>query len=88
MTSRTAPPGPDPDQPVFSVWGPDGASIHCRICGAVDEVVFTEVPSMAGYGEDTSARCTRCGSAETTDPIFGWRATPATWPPPLEPHQP
>ncbi|WP_019030712.1 hypothetical protein [Salinispora arenicola] len=43
---------------------------------------------MAGSGTDTSARCTRCGSAETTDPIFGWHATPAIWPHPGEHHQP
>ncbi|MEO3780480.1 hypothetical protein ABGB16_27435 [Micromonospora sp. B11E3] len=78
----------DPDEPIFSVWGPDGGSIRCRVCGAIDKVVFTEVPSMAGYGEDTHARCTRCGSVETTDPIFGWRATPATWPPAPERDQP
>ncbi|MCX4387310.1 hypothetical protein OG777_10235 [Micromonospora peucetia] len=88
MTRPPTPPRPDPDEPIFNVWGPDGASIRCRICGAVDDVVFTEVPSMAGYGEDTSAHCTRCGSAETTDPIFGWRATPATWPPPPKHDQP
>ncbi len=81
-------PRTESDEPIFSVCGPDGASIRCRICGAVDEVVFHEVPSMAGYGEDTSTRCTRCGSAETTDPIFGWHATPATWPPAPEPDQP
>lgn len=86
MTRPAGPPRPDPEEPIFSVCGPHGASIRCRICGAEDDVIFTEVPSMAGYGEDTSARCTRCGSTETTDPIFGWRATPATWPPPPE-HQ-
>ncbi|MEU7171511.1 MULTISPECIES: hypothetical protein [Micromonospora] len=79
--------GLDPDEPVFGTCGPDGASIRCLICGAVDEVTFTELPSMAGFGEDTSARCNRCGSAETTDPIFGWRATPATRPGPDEHHQ-
>ncbi|MET7970888.1 hypothetical protein [Micromonospora sp. NPDC005305] len=75
------PPGTGPDEPIFTVCGPDGASIRCRVCDAVDQIVSDEVPSMAGYGEDTYTRCTRCGSVETTDPIFGWRPRPATWPP-------
>jgi hypothetical protein len=78
-------PGPDSrqagnDEPVFERSGPDGDSMRCQVCGAVDEVVQHEVPSMAGYGEDTSIRCTRCGSHETTDPIFGWQPQPAVWP--------
>ncbi|MEU4677919.1 hypothetical protein [Micromonospora sp. NPDC023737] len=81
MTSTGRRPRSDLDEPIFEVCGPDGASLRCRICGAVDEVTVTELPSMAGYGEDTYVRCSRCGSAETTDPIFGWRAKPATWPP-------
>ncbi len=83
-----AAPRPDPDEPVFGVCGPDGASIRCLICGAVDEIDSDEMPSMAGYGQDTYTRCTRCGSAETTDPIFGWRAKPATWPHPPTNDQP
>ncbi|MEU8299716.1 hypothetical protein AB0C04_20885 [Micromonospora sp. NPDC048909] len=86
--TRAQTPSTDPDEPIFGVCGPDGASICCRICGAVDEVTVHEVPSMAGYGEDTSMTCKRCGSVETTDPIFGWRATPATWPPTPEHEQP
>ncbi|OKI45741.1 hypothetical protein A6A27_37880 [Micromonospora sp. CB01531] len=66
---------------MFSVRGPDGESIRCQVCGAVDEITSDEMPSMAGYGQDTYTKCTRCGSVETTDPIFGWRAKPATWPP-------
>ncbi|TDC27788.1 hypothetical protein E1211_28895 [Micromonospora sp. 15K316] len=81
MTSTGRRPRSDPDEPIFGVCGPDGESLRCRICAAVDEHAVTELPSMAGYGEDTDVRCTRCGSAETTDPIFGWRAKPATWPP-------
>ncbi|MET7968770.1 hypothetical protein [Micromonospora sp. NPDC005305] len=78
-TSAASRPASD-EEPIFSSWGPDGASMRCRVCGAVDEVVQDEVPSMAGYGEDTYTRCTRCGSVETSDPIFGWRAKPAAWP--------
>ncbi|MFG1892239.1 hypothetical protein ACGFIR_30785 [Micromonospora sp. NPDC049051] len=78
------PPRSGPDEPVFSVCGPDGASIRCETCGAVDEIDANQMPSIAGYGEDTYVRCTRCGSAETTHPVFGWRAKPATWPPPSE----
>ncbi|WP_247663120.1 hypothetical protein [Micromonospora sp. U21] len=76
------------DDPIFTACGPDGTSLHCRVCGAVDEIVQDELPSMAGYGEDTYIRCTRCGSAETTDPIFGWHAKPAPWPPAAEQEQP
>ncbi|MFG2058579.1 hypothetical protein ACGFI9_31595 [Micromonospora sp. NPDC048930] len=78
----------EPEEPIFGVCGPDGASIRCRICGAVDEIASDEMPSMAGYGQDTYTKCTRCGSVETTDPIFGWRAQPAIWPPTPEPDQP
>ncbi|MGK5741503.1 hypothetical protein [Micromonospora sp. URMC 103] len=74
----------DPDEPVFAVCGPDGA-IRCLVCGAVDQVLHDEVPSMAGYGTDTYARCTRCGSVETSDPIFGWHPKPAPWPPQGQP---
>ncbi|OKI45484.1 hypothetical protein A6A27_38085 [Micromonospora sp. CB01531] len=70
---------------MFITWGPDGTSLRCRVCGAVDEFVQDEMPSMAGFGEDTYIRCGRCGSVETSDPIFGWRAKPAPWPAP--PHQ-
>jgi uncharacterized C2H2 Zn-finger protein len=60
------PPHSDPEEPIFIVCGRDGESMRCRICGAVDEVAYDEVPSMAGYGEDTYTRCVRCGSVETT----------------------
>ena len=71
----------DDDEPIFIPTGPDGEALRCRVCGAVDEVTRDEMPSMAGYGTDTYAQCTRCGSVELSDPIFGWRAKPATWPP-------
>jgi hypothetical protein len=85
MTGQS-PIGADPDEPIFAVCGPDGASIRCRVCGAVDQITADEMPSMAGYGQDSYMRCTGCGSVETTDPIFGWRAKPATWPPPPSAH--
>jgi hypothetical protein len=69
------------DEPIFITWGTDGQSLRCRVCGTVDGVVQDETPSMAGYGEDTYTRCSRCGSVELSDPIFGWRAKPAAWPP-------
>ncbi|MEV0157591.1 hypothetical protein AB0H57_28235 [Micromonospora sp. NPDC050686] len=68
------------EEPIFITWGPDGTSLRCQVCGAVDEFVQDELPSMAGYGEDTYIRCSHCGSVETSDPIFGWRAKPAPWP--------
>ncbi|MEH0985879.1 hypothetical protein [Micromonospora sp. CPCC 205556] len=70
----------DADEPIFATCGEDGASLRCRVCGAVDEIVHDEAPSMAGYGVDSYARCTRCGSVECSDPVFGWRASPAQWP--------
>ncbi|MBQ0896750.1 hypothetical protein KBX37_27275 [Micromonospora sp. U56] len=76
--------GSDEQEPIFETSGPDGASLRCRVCGAVDEVVQDEMPSMAGYGADTYARCAVCGSVEISDPVFGWRAKPAVWPQPGE----
>jgi hypothetical protein len=40
--------------------------------------------SMVGYGYDTWSRCRRCGSTETSDPIFGPHTNPAPWPPPRQ----
>ncbi len=88
MTGPESRNGADHDEPIFTTCGPDGASIRCRVCGAVDQVDCDEMPSMAGYGTDTYARCTRCGSVETSDPIFGWRAKPAPWPPTPPQNQP
>ena len=76
------------EEPIFITWGPDGTSLRCQVCGAVDEFVQDEMPSMAGYGDDTYIRCSRCGSAETSDPIFGWRAKPAPWPAPPQQDDP
>ncbi|MFD6754902.1 hypothetical protein [Micromonospora gifhornensis] len=53
----------------------------CTVCGAVDEIDHIEVPSMAGYGHDTSISCTRCGSSVVTDPMFGDHVTRRPWPP-------
>ncbi|MDG4834167.1 DUF6283 family protein [Solwaraspora sp. WMMD1047] len=74
------------DEGVFEPWGADGESLRCRVCAAVDGIVHGEIPSMAGYGTDTWTRCTRCGSTEDSDPIFGHRATRKAWPP-APPHQ-
>jgi hypothetical protein len=75
----------DPLQPgvfvdLFVAWGPDGD--RCTVCHAVDQLDHQAMPSMAGYGQGTSTRCRRCGSYETTDPIFGSHPHPAPWPPP------
>ncbi|GAA0902931.1 hypothetical protein [Virgisporangium aurantiacum] len=72
--------GPDPE-PVFEPYGTDGAGLRCGVCGAIDEATYRELPSMAGFGDDTATTCTICGSAETTDPVFGLRADPKPWPP-------
>ncbi len=57
--------------------------LWCLTCGALDGVEYQEMPSMAGTGTDTCTRCHRCSAAETTDPVFGRRAHPVTWPPDL-----
>lgn len=64
---------------LFVAWGPDGE--RCTVCHAADQLDHQAMPSMAGYGEDTSSRCRRCGSYETTDPIFGAHPHPVPWPP-------
>ncbi|MFI7437861.1 hypothetical protein [Micromonospora haikouensis] len=53
----------------------------CTVCGAVDEIDHVEVPSMAGYGHDTSTSCTRCGSSLATNPMFGDHLVRKPWPP-------
>jgi len=72
------------DAPLFETWGPDGTSLRCTVCGAVDDIDHQELPSMAGYGYDTCTTCTLCGSAEISDPIFGLRVHRAAWPPDLK----
>ncbi len=63
---------------------PDGGTV-CTVCGAVDEVEYHELPSMVGYGHDTCAACTRCGSSVATDPMFGAHITRTPWPPAPKP---
>jgi hypothetical protein len=67
---------------------PAGGALRSTVCGAVDETDHVEVPSMLGYGSDTSTRCLRCGSVETTDPMFGSHPTRAAWPPAVDPGLP
>ncbi|GGL93011.1 hypothetical protein [Micromonospora yangpuensis] len=71
----------DPRAPIF-VLGPDDRSLMCLVCGALEGITCSEMPSMAGYGRDTYTRCGRCGSIETTDPILGIHITRAPWPVP------
>lgn len=59
----------------------EGDMTVCTNCGTVDEIEYHELPSMAGYGLDTAAACTRCGSSVTTDPMFGAHITRKPWPP-------
>jgi hypothetical protein len=66
---------PDPDG------GPEPAMTVRTVCGAVDEIEYHELPSMVGYGEDTSTACQRCGSSLTTDPMLGAHVTRKPWPP-------
>jgi hypothetical protein len=72
-----------PSEPSLTqTWGPGGDQERCVVCHAVDDLDHDEMPSMVGYGRDTWTRCRRCGSTETTDPMFGIRVHPAPWPPP------
>lgn len=74
---------PDPDG------GHEPAMTVCTVCGAVDEIEHLELPSMVGYGSDTSTTCQRCGSSVTTDPMFGAHVTrrPRPAQPAVPPHQ-
>ncbi|MEU8332176.1 hypothetical protein AB0J14_35205 [Micromonospora arborensis] len=67
-------------EPALDDGGPDVTV--CSVCGAVDEIEHVEVPSMAGYGYDTTTSCNRCGSLIATNPIFGDRLVRKPWPPP------
>jgi len=60
---------PDPRDPTVP------EMIVCTACGALDQVEQHEMPSMVGYGVDTSTSCLRCGSSVTTDPMFGAHVT-------------
>ena len=73
--------GTGADEPLCQTWGPDGEQ-RCTVCHAVDDFDGGELPSMVGYGCDTWTRCRRCGSTETSDPMFGPHTNPAPWPPP------
>jgi hypothetical protein len=57
----------------------------CTVCGAVDEITYQELPSMAGSGHDTCTACIRCGSSITTDPMFGAHVDRKPWPPATTP---
>ncbi|WP_428962982.1 hypothetical protein [Micromonospora fluostatini] len=83
---RPTPPTPqgpdDPHAPIFIAGGPENSVMVCGVCGAHDGITHDEMPSMAGYGHDTHTRCGRCGSTETTDPVFGLHTTRSPWPTP------
>ena len=49
-----------------------------EMAAEIDEI---ELPSMAGYGDDTCTTCRRCGSSVSTDPMFGAHITRKPWPP-------
>jgi hypothetical protein len=79
----------DPIEELFIV-EPDPASdgrdmTVCTVCGAVDEITYQELPSMAGSGHDTCTACIRCGSSITTDPMFGAHVDRKPWPPATTP---
>ncbi|GIJ08430.1 hypothetical protein ACFFMR_29220 [Micromonospora andamanensis] len=54
----------------------------CTVCGAADEIDHVEVPSLAGYGNDTITSCNRCGSLIATSPTLGDHLVRKPWPPP------
>jgi hypothetical protein len=72
-------------EPVFG-WDEHPDMERCRVCGAINEIDYQEMPSMAGYGVDTASTCTICGSSDVGDPMFGSHAHPKPWPP--QPEQP
>jgi hypothetical protein len=59
---------------------------RCRVCGAINEIDYREMPSMVGYGFDTASICAICGSSDSADPMFGLHPNPKPWPP--QPEQP
>ncbi|MEU5554287.1 hypothetical protein ABZ738_31400 [Micromonospora sp. NPDC047793] len=72
----------EPD--VFEANGPDG--IRCTVCGATGyDIAHQELPSMAGFGTDTTTSCRICGSSETYAEEIGWSSHRAVWPPALAP---
>ena len=83
-TAAPIPADPDPDAVFGYADHPD--LDRCRVCGAINEIDYQELPSMVGYGFDTSSTCTICGSSDGTDPMFGSHPYPKPWPP--QPEQP
>jgi hypothetical protein len=73
------------DDGVFEPWGPDGELCRCMVCGSVEDPERLEMPSMVGYGYDTSTRCTMCGSSESSVPMFGMSPRRKPWPPLADP---
>ncbi|WP_018909213.1 hypothetical protein [Salinispora arenicola] len=72
----------EPD--VFEAEGPDGS--RCTVCGATGyDIAHQELPSMAGYGTDTTTSCRICGSSETCAEEIGWSSHRTVWPPVLDP---
>lgn len=76
--------GAEPE-PVFG-WADHPDLEQCRVCGAINEIDYQELPSMVGYGFDTASKCTICGSWDGADPMCGSRPHPKPWPP--QPEQP
>ncbi|SCL17745.1 hypothetical protein [Micromonospora inyonensis] len=70
----------DPD--VFEPNGHDGS--RCTVCGATGyDITYEELPSMAGYGTDTTMSCRICHSSESYAEEIGWSRRRAPWPPTL-----
>ena len=69
---------------VFVPDGPDG--VRCTVCGATGyDIAYQELPSMAGYGTDTTMSCRICGSSESFAEQVGWSDRRVIWPPILNP---
>jgi hypothetical protein len=73
------------DDGVFEPWGLGSELSRCMVCGSVEDPQRLEMPSMVGYGYDTSTRCTMCSSSESSVPMFGMRSGRNPWPPPEDP---
>lgn len=67
---------------VFESTGRDGS--RCTVCGATGyDIAYEELPSMAGYGTDTTMSCRICHSSQSYAEEIGWSSRRTTWPPTL-----
>ncbi|MFB6393553.1 hypothetical protein [Polymorphospora lycopeni] len=72
-----------PEQDLFEPDGPHGS--RCTVCGATGyDIADQALPSMAGYGSDTTTWCRICRSSESLLQEIGWVNRRAMWPPSMD----